>query len=580
MAEERQPTRWQSLLFSAKCMLLRLRRWVRDPHGRPGPLPHSGTGGEGSVLAESRSLLYPLPAGTEFGLQAGKVQNLRAAARYLDGRVLEAGALFSFWAHVPRPTSSRGFALGRELRAGCVIPSVGGGLCQLSNALYDAALQAGCVIVERHAHSRSMPGRTAAAGRDATIFWNYVDLRFRAPVPCRLEVTLSRSELHVRLRALQTTPRAPLSVLSDSGQPDAEPAAESCETCGVHSCFRHPEAMALPRQSRTAWLLDAWWPEHDAYLQEHRQPGDALRIPFASRRWKIGPYYWGTDGPADVHTVPWFVFRRSLESRRLRAEGAARQRALLRMDRELAQRYAQQLPSDALHVVVSQNLLPFLWQEGHLAGRTFDVLMTRLPMAELQRQLDRAAARWPGTSTLEDFRADAALVAAESEALAEAVRWITPHTDIARLAGSRAICLPWHKPPSTPRSIGSRLIFPAGALSRKGARELREAAAGLGIPLILASAVRENAAFWQEIQTEPAGPDWLADAGAVVLPAWVEHQPRRILAALAAGIPVIVTSACGLPPQEGLTLVPEGDSRALRAAIQDVLAKAQCYDQP
>src|SRR6185312_3111682 len=101
-------------------------------------------------------------------------------------------------------------------------------------------------------------------------------------------------------------------------------------------------------------------------------------------------------------------------------EGAERQAALLRMDEALAERYARQIPSTALHVVVSQNLLPFLWKIGALSGRTFDVFMNRLPFAALQDQLNLADARWPGTPTLVDFRVGPELVAAESAALAEA----------------------------------------------------------------------------------------------------------------------------------------------------------------
>ena len=54
-------------------------------------------------------------------------------------------------------------------------------------------------------------------------------------------------------------------------------------------------------------------------------------------------------------------------------------------------------------------------------------------------------------------------------------------------------------------------------------------------------------------------------------PALIEDKPRLLLRALAAGVPVIATPACGLPPQAGLTLVPEGDVTALSAAIAAVL---------
>ena len=65
----------------------------------------------------------------------------------------------------------------------------------MSNALYDAALKAGFEIVERHGHSRVLPGAMAEAGRDATIFWNYVDLRFRPAFDVQMEVVLGRGEL-------------------------------------------------------------------------------------------------------------------------------------------------------------------------------------------------------------------------------------------------------------------------------------------------------------------------------------------------------------------------------------------------
>jgi hypothetical protein len=574
---ETTPTHWQALIFSLKCNLLRLGRWLSDPYGRPQALPVSEPV-KGLLISESRSPLYPSKVTAEFALQAGKVQNLRVAARFLHGRTLRAGQVFSFWANVPRPTTARGFTLGRELRAGCVIPAVGGGLCQLSNALYDAALKAGCEIMERHAHTRQLSGSMVSPGRDATIFWNYVDLRFRAESDCQLEVSLTPTELSVRIRALSAATRPPQ--VSELRPPrpfvhvSEAPPAESCETCGVESCFRRPSVASLPENGCTAWLVDAWSPEHDDYLTRNRHSQDTLLVPMDSNRWKVGPYRWNNEGFARIHTATHIAIRRSIVSRRLRTEGAKRQAAQLRMDAALAEIYARRIPATALHLVVSQNLLPFLWKTGALAGRTFDVLMNRLPFAALQNQLDRAGARWPGTPTLVDFRVGPALVAAESAALAEARYWITPHTAIAELGGSQALRLQWQKPDNPHRrSMGDRVIFPASTLSRKGARELREALDGWNTTVALAGPLLEGPDFWKGRNTCTTGKDWLAGAAMVVLPAWVEHQPRRLLAAVAAGIPVICTSACGLPPQAGVIIVREGDTQALRDAIRSVTSR-------
>ena len=81
----------------------------------------------------------------------------------------------------------------------------------------------------------------------------------------------------------------------------------------------------------------------------------------------------------------------------------------------------------------------------------------------------------------------------------------------------------------------------------------------------------EVADFWSGVTTIRAGADWLEDAAAVVLPAWVEHQPRRLLQAVAVGVPVIASEACGLEHAGGVTTIPTGDSAALRDALAAAL---------
>jgi len=78
--------------------------------------------------------------------------------------------------------------------------------------------------------------------------------------------------------------------------------------------------------------------------------------------------------------------------------------------------------------------------------------------------------------------------------------------------------------------------------------------------------------FGTESTNYAGGEDWLADAAAIVLPAWVEHQPRRLLQAVAAGVPVIATTACGLANVPGVTTIPTGNAVALRNAIESVFS--------
>lgn len=197
------------------------------------------------AVGESRSALWIEDRPAEADYQKGKVHNLRTAARELDCALLLPGQIFSFWKQIGRATEKRGYVVGRMLQQGCMIPAVGGGLCQLSNALYDAALQAGCEIVERHAHSRIVPGSVAATGRDATVAWNYVDLRFRSRVPLMIRARVTEDELVVSFCVSPGTVIPKEEKSSDAMGIDtpeskfAHQSAHACTTCAETSCFRY-----------------------------------------------------------------------------------------------------------------------------------------------------------------------------------------------------------------------------------------------------------------------------------------------------------------------------------------------------
>ncbi|HEY9401113.1 MAG TPA: glycosyltransferase family 4 protein, partial [Pyrinomonadaceae bacterium] len=272
------------------------------------------------------------------------------------------------------------------------------------------------------------------------------------------------------------------------------------------------------------------------------------------------------------------ALHRSFRLRKLASQGATRQKALLAFHEKLADSYAALLPYDVTHVIVTQNLLPYLWRGGHLGGRTFDVLMTALPLSELHERLDIASSKHPESRTLADFRADESLVKMETEALRRARRIITPHSQVAGLYGGRAVSVDWiMPPPSSLRPTDARprkIVFPTSTVGRKGAYELRAAIQGLDVQLTLVGAQLEGEDFWRGLSVEHRhhGEDWLEGASAVVLPAYVEHQPRRLLEGVACGIPVIASTACGLESIEGVINIPPGDVEALRREIEKLVS--------
>jgi vancomycin resistance protein VanW len=118
--------------------------------------------------------------------------------------MLTPGRPLSFCRTLGRPTRARGFGGGMELRGGCIVPSVGGGVCLLSNAIFAAALELGWTILERHGHSmQAVPPRGGEPwGVDATVLWPHVDLRVAPREGCaRFGVRVEGDVLRVTVHA-------------------------------------------------------------------------------------------------------------------------------------------------------------------------------------------------------------------------------------------------------------------------------------------------------------------------------------------------------------------------------------------
>lgn len=569
------PTRKSAMIFRLKTHVLQTSRFVQNMLDRS-HVQHKivAPDTELKVVGESSTALWTEIDPSERVLQLGKVQNLRTALRKLNGVRVPANQTFSFWAQLGAPTRARGYVAGRELREGCIVPSIAGGLCQLSNALYDAALQANFEILERHAHSEVVPGSVAEQGKDATIFWNYVDLRFRSSETFSIEAWMTDEKLIVRFRAekpAQKSVEEPVKQMLAILPMMDHSSSNSCMSCGVTDCFRSPKVSTLTPASRTAYLVDEYWPEFDAYITKNKTENDSLLLPIDGKKFNKANYKWTTDGFAECKQQRLFTALRSIESRSLAQQGAVRQRALLKQYKQLAREYAKSLSYHVTHLVVTQNLLPFLWDEGVLGGRTFDVLMTSLPMAKLHERLDGAKAMHSKSPTLGDFRANDSLVKSETQALRQARRIITPHSEIATLFGERAELLNWMMPAAKkPAKRGTKIVFPASTLGRKGAFELREAALKMNLPIAIVGPDLEGEEFWKGVKIERlTAENWLDDAALVVLPAFVEQKPRRLLQAVSRGVPVIASRACGLEKVSEVKSIRTGDVAALCAAIKE-----------
>ncbi len=555
------------MVFEAKKALLRVRRAVQNVADELPKLPKGPS--LPFVLTEVRSSLHRESAGTlERSLELGKVQNLRIVVGCLDGCSAQAGQTFSFWRHVGRCTSRRGFRNGRQLQEGCLLPAVGGGICQFTNALYEAALKAGLEIVERHPHTAAIPGSAAEKGTDATVAWNHIDLRLRSDRPWQISAKLTATELIVQVRS-ESPKAASVEFGSRPKRPMLDTREHSCASCGALDCHvkdRLPSSVF----ETTAIVVDEVWPEFDAYLATLTGRCELL-VPLDGERFHRPNYRWSHTGFEKVHVATRVALLRSFRQRRLGNQGAARQRALLKGTEQLANAYIKRLPAEATHLVIAQSLLPYLWRKGVLGGRTFDVLMSRLPVQILQDRLDRSLSSHPERTLLGDFRAEPWLVQAEQEALTAARRVITPHRFVAESLPN-SVLIPWARPKHVEWTLGDAIAFPGPTAGRKGAYEVRAAATSLKLEVFLNGSNVEGEDFWEGVKIRRANPeDWLKGVAVVVQPAILEDRPRQLLEALAAGCPVIATTACGLPDHPNLTIVPDGDIDALIEAVRKTL---------
>lgn len=160
---------------------------------------------------------YPEPW---YSLQQNKIVNLRIAARAIDGITISPGESFSFWRIIGRTSRRRGYLPGMTIVDGRLTVSTGGGLCQLSNALYWVALHLGFSISERHRHSFDcFPDsyRSVPFGAGATVNYNYVDLRFcnESEEAYQLRISLDDDYLHIDAFA-DRSPRISFRVIEEN----------------------------------------------------------------------------------------------------------------------------------------------------------------------------------------------------------------------------------------------------------------------------------------------------------------------------------------------------------------------------
>jgi len=134
--------------------------------------------------------------------------NAALALKQIDSKIIPAGGVFSFNQNVGSYSRDEGYRKAPVSFNGQLIDDWGGGVCQSSTTLYNAALLAGLTILER-THHRFCPSYVAP-GRDAAVAYPSIDLKLGNPYkfPIRIHAFVDRDRLRVDLVASNPLPEA------------------------------------------------------------------------------------------------------------------------------------------------------------------------------------------------------------------------------------------------------------------------------------------------------------------------------------------------------------------------------------
>jgi len=131
---------------------------------------------------------------TKFNKNAkARTHNMKLSSIAIDNHVLNPGDVFSFNGVVGYAGPQQGYQKAVIFVDGKEEQAYGGGICQVSSTLYNAAMDAGLEIVERHPHSK--PVGYVPKGKDAATSYNGVDLKFKNthPFPVTINSYMSDS---------------------------------------------------------------------------------------------------------------------------------------------------------------------------------------------------------------------------------------------------------------------------------------------------------------------------------------------------------------------------------------------------
>ena len=103
---------------------------------------------------------------TTYGGTPGRLNNVQLVAELIDGTLIAPGDTFSFNGTTGERTAAKGFQEAPVIINGELQNGLGGGICQVSTTVFNAAFEAGLPITARTNHALYISPLSARARRD------------------------------------------------------------------------------------------------------------------------------------------------------------------------------------------------------------------------------------------------------------------------------------------------------------------------------------------------------------------------------------------------------------------------------
>ena len=135
-----------------------------------------------NIVSEYHSNMIKRAPGIDLTYQFNKAANIAIACSKINGITIRPGEAFSFWQTVGKTSKRNGYKEGRIIERNKLTTGVGGGLCNLGNAIHLLVLHSPLKVIEFHAHSDALApdtGKRIPLSAGTSVCYNHIDYRFK-----------------------------------------------------------------------------------------------------------------------------------------------------------------------------------------------------------------------------------------------------------------------------------------------------------------------------------------------------------------------------------------------------------------